>query len=99
MCAYDIRYPKVRRLLAQPVFISVKCIFKQVLEGVEYLHKNDIIHRLVDYDMFINIDRDLKISNLLLNTKGILKIGGDFTVYGSNGQRTSEWRERSPRDP
>lgn len=44
---------------------EVKCLFKQVLEGVEYLHKNDIIHR------------DLKISNILLNARGILKIA-DF---------------------
>jgi len=44
---------------------EVKCLFKQLLAGVEYLHKSDIIHR------------DLKISNLLLNTQGILKIA-DF---------------------
>jgi len=44
---------------------EIKCLFRQVLEGVEYLHKSDIIHR------------DLKISNLLLNSRGILKIA-DF---------------------
>ncbi|KAG5439033.1 hypothetical protein PCANB_002365 [Pneumocystis canis] len=44
---------------------EVKCLTKQLLEGVEYLHKQNIIHR------------DLKMSNLLLNAKGILKIA-DF---------------------
>jgi len=33
--------------LKRRILIAVKCLFKQVLEGVEYLHKNDIIHRFV----------------------------------------------------
>ena len=37
---------------------EVKCLMKQLLEGIEYLHKNNIIHR------------DLKCGNLLLNNKG-----------------------------
>ncbi|KTW28738.1 uncharacterized protein T551_02588 [Pneumocystis jirovecii RU7] len=54
---------------------EVKCLTKQLLEGVEYLHKQNIIHR------------DLKMSNLLLNAKGILKIA-DFGMareYRENG--------------
>ena len=44
---------------------QVKCLQRQLLLGIEYLHENFIIHR------------DLKLSNLLLNRKGILKIA-DF---------------------
>lgn len=43
----------------------VKAIFKQIVEGVVYLHENKIIHR------------DLKPSNILLNFDGTVKIG-DF---------------------
>ena len=28
-------------------FYTVKCLFRQVLEGIDYLHMNDIIHRYV----------------------------------------------------
>ncbi|KAL9104340.1 MAG: hypothetical protein Q9163_000686 [Psora crenata] len=43
----------------------VKCLFRQLLEGLEYLHKNEIVHR------------DVKMQNLLLTAKGVLKIA-DF---------------------
>ncbi|KAF7136565.1 hypothetical protein RHSIM_Rhsim08G0186500 [Rhododendron simsii] len=52
---------------------EVKCLMRQLLEGVEYLHDNWILHR------------DLKTSNLLLNNSGKLKIC-DFGLsrqYGS----------------
>lgn len=41
---------------------QIKCYMKQLLEGVEYMHRNRILHR------------DIKGSNLLLDNKGNLKI-------------------------
>lgn len=41
---------------------AIKCLMRQLLEGIEYLHRRHIVHR------------DLKSSNLLLNKQGILKI-------------------------
>jgi len=51
---------------------EVKCLMKQLLMGVEYCHQRFIIHR------------DLKLSNLLLTSKGILKIAdfGLARLYG-----------------
>lgn len=43
----------------------IKCILYQLLQGVNYLHNNNIIHR------------DIKSANILLNNKGVIKIG-DF---------------------
>ncbi|PSS07693.1 Cyclin-dependent kinase [Actinidia chinensis var. chinensis] len=52
---------------------EVKCLMRQLLEGVKYLHDNWILHR------------DLKTSNLLLNNRGGLKICdlGMSHQYGS----------------
>ncbi|XP_047102579.1 cyclin-dependent kinase 10 [Schistocerca piceifrons] len=44
---------------------QVKCIMLQVLRGLQYLHRNFVVHR------------DLKVSNLLMTDKGCVKIA-DF---------------------
>lgn len=44
---------------------EIKCLLKQLLEGIAYLHSKNIIHR------------DLKGGNLLMNNRGCLKIA-DF---------------------
>eukprot|EP00055_Hartaetosiga_balthica_P014706 m.82410 g.82410 ORF g.82410 m.82410 type:complete len:587 (-) comp8668_c2_seq2:1031-2791(-) len=44
---------------------EIKCLTKQMFEGLHYLHTKKIMHR------------DLKVANILLNKKGILKIA-DF---------------------
>jgi cyclin-dependent kinase 7 len=51
----------------------IKCYIMQTLLGLEFLHDNWILHR------------DLKPNNLLINSKGVLKIGdfGLAKAYGS----------------
>lgn len=44
---------------------EVKCIIKQLLEGVNYLHTNKILHR------------DIKSANILINDEGEVKLA-DF---------------------
>lgn len=44
---------------------QIKCYMLQLLEGLKYLHANQILHR------------DMKAANLLINNKGILQIA-DF---------------------
>ena len=51
----------------------IKCIIKQVIEGISYLHSNWIIHR------------DFKSENIIINESGIIKLI-DFNsakIYGS----------------
>lgn len=43
----------------------IKCYMKQLLEGLHYLHSNNVLHR------------DIKASNLLINNQGVLKLA-DF---------------------
>ncbi|KAK3700360.1 hypothetical protein QZH41_009774, partial [Actinostola sp. cb2023] len=51
---------------------QIKCLMIQLLKGTQYLHGHFIVHR------------DLKVSNLLLNGSGVLKIA-DFGLARSFG--------------
>ncbi|RUS23962.1 cyclin-dependent kinase 10 [Jimgerdemannia flammicorona] len=51
---------------------EVKCLMQQLLRGLEYCHEHFVIHR------------DLKLSNLLLTSQGILKIA-DFGLARNFG--------------
>ena len=45
---------------------QISAISKEVLEGVNYLHKHEVVHR------------DIKSDNILLSSKGEIKITGNF---------------------
>jgi len=66
-CEYDLVkiIEKMRKFKFYFDLGDVKCIMIQLLKGVDYMHKNYILHR------------DLKLSNILLNRKGEVKIA-DF---------------------
>ncbi|KAL0433788.1 UNVERIFIED_CONTAM: Cyclin-dependent kinase G-2 [Sesamum latifolium] len=73
------RFMAMRR---QPLRANeVKCITKQLLKGVKFLHENGVMHR------------DLKPSNILINKKGDLKI----CDFGLSRQFESESGSYSPR--
>ena len=54
---------------------EIKCIMIQILKALDYLHKNFILHR------------DLKLSNILINRKGIIKLC-DFGLARNYGKIT-----------
>lgn len=57
------------------VAVQVKCYMSQLLKGLSYCHKKNILHR------------DLKASNLLINNKGNLKIA-DFGLARTKDDTT-----------
>jgi serine/threonine protein kinase len=59
-----LNYVRKRRRLKEEY---AKYIFKQVIEGIAHVHLKGILHR------------DIKLDNILLDGKGIIKIG-DFGV-------------------
>ena len=60
---------KMRRKFTLP---EIKCIFKQLIEVVAYLHRNKILHR------------DIKSANILLNDDGDVKLAVSlFRFYSS----------------
>lgn len=78
---------------------QVKCVVLQVLKGLKYLHSNFIVHR------------DLKVSNILMNDNGTIKIGEEFncaslvfpgfndSLFVFESQPTSGWPATSASHP
>lgn len=56
---------------------QIKCYMKQLLKGIEHCHSLGILHR------------DIKTANILVNNKGILKIG-DFGLAKLHGPESRE---------
>jgi len=59
-----LNYVRKRRKLNEKY---AKFVFKQIMEGIAYLHENGVVHR------------DIKLDNILLDGHGNIKIG-DFGV-------------------
>jgi len=58
---------------------QIKCFVKQLLTGLHYCHKRNIMHR------------DIKGSNLLINNAGVLKLG-DFGLSRSFNEKDINYR-------
>lgn len=59
-----LNFVRKRKKLTEDV---ARIIFKQLIDGLGYIHSKSIIHR------------DIKLDNILLDGKGLVKIG-DFGV-------------------
>jgi cyclin-dependent kinase 12/13 len=60
---------------------QIKCYMQQLLEGLHYCHKNNVLHR------------DIKGSNLLINNKGQLKLA-DFGLARPFNEQCSQYTNR-----
>ncbi|KAL6043182.1 Cyclin-dependent kinase C-1 [Balamuthia mandrillaris] len=60
---------------------QIKCYMKQLLEGLHYCHKNNVLHR------------DIKGSNLLINNKGQLKLA-DFGLARPYNEQEKDYTNR-----
>ena len=72
-----LNYVRKRRKLKEP---QAKNIFKQIIEGIQYIHRKCVAHR------------DIKLDNILLDGKGQVKIA-DFGVSKQVGS-ASKMREQ-----
>ncbi|CAJ1332077.1 unnamed protein product, partial [Effrenium voratum] len=74
---------ELKLLVAQLAFgvADVKCLLRQLLTGLQFLHKNWIMHR------------DLKTSNILLDRSGVLKIC-DFGLARHFGEPLRPYTQR-----
>ena len=59
-CEFDL-YKLLRKENVAFTKPQIKFIFKQIIEGLAYMHRKKIIHR------------DIKSENILINSKGVLK--------------------------
>lgn len=61
---------------------QIKCIMRQILEGIAYLHSMNVMHR------------DIKGSNILMNNKGDIKIGDFGLARSSNSAQEMNYTNR-----
>ena len=73
-----MNYVRKRRRLKEPY---AKLIFKQLIDGLAYIHSKCVAHR------------DIKLDNILLDGKGVVKIG-DFGVSKQCENKDQKMREQ-----
>lgn len=73
-----LNYVRKRRKLNEN---TAKVVFKQILEGLHHCHKNNVLHR------------DIKLDNILLDSKGEVKLGdfGVSKIVSENEIITDQW--------
>ncbi|CAD8047115.1 unnamed protein product [Paramecium sonneborni] len=82
LCDFTLKefIDKVERKIEKDL---IKSIFKQILEGISYMHSNQYIHRdLKPQNIFINSKNQVKIGDLGLCNSLIIKLDDDFQSSG-----------------